>query len=51
MWTKNLHMIKLGLEKTEEPEIKLQYSLDHRESTGIEAEKNLLLFHWLRESF
>ena len=23
MWTKNFHMIKLGLEKTEEPEIKL----------------------------
>jgi len=32
MWTKNFQMPKLGLEKKEEPEIKLQKFLDHRES-------------------
>ena len=28
-------MCKLGLEKAEEPEIKFQHLLDHRESKGI----------------
>ena len=32
MRTKNFQMSKLSLEKEEEPEIKLQHSLDHRES-------------------
>ena len=32
MWTKNFQMPKLGFEKEEEPEIKLQTSLDHREN-------------------
>ena len=33
-------MYKLGLEKAEEPEIKLQHLLDHRESKGI-TEKHI----------
>ena len=41
-----LQMSKLGLEKAEEPEIKLPTLLDHRESKGI-PEKNMPLFHWL----
>ena len=46
MWTKKFQMYKLGLEKAEEPEIKFQHLLDHRESKEI-SEKYLLLFHWL----
>ena len=38
MWTKNFQMYKLDLEKTEEPEIKLQASLGHRER---EFQKNI----------
>jgi len=39
-------MYKLGLEKTEEPEIKLPTSVVHKESKGIpEKKKNLLLLH------
>ena len=34
MWTKNFQMFKLGLEKAEEPEIKLP-TLDHRKSKRI----------------
>ena len=37
-------MCKLDLEKAEEPEIKLQYLLDHGKSKGI-PEKHLLLLH------
>ena len=44
MGTENFQVLKLGLEKAEEPEIKL---LNHRESKGI-PEKHLVLFHWLR---
>ena len=44
-WTKNFQTSKLGLEK-EEPEIKWQHLLDHRESKGI-PEKYLPLFHRL----
>ena len=36
-------MYKLDLEKAEEPEIKLQTSIDHRESKGIPEKKALLL--------
>ena len=43
MWTKNFQTSNLGLEKTEEPEIKL---LEHRENKGI-PEKHVPLFHWL----
>ena len=39
-------MSKLGLGEEEELEIKLQHSLDHRESKGI-AEKHLPPFHQL----
>ena len=46
MWTEKFQMYKLDLEKAEEPEIKLQHSLDHRESNGI-PEKHLPLLHWL----
>ena len=35
MWSENLQMYKLGLEKAEEPEIKLQILLDHRKSQII----------------
>ena len=48
-WAKNFQMSKLGLEKSEEPEIKYQHSLDSRESKGI-PEKHLPLFHWLCQS-
>ena len=37
-------MYKLDLEKAEEPEIKWQHLLDHRESKEI-LEKHLLLLH------
>ena len=46
MQSKNFQMSKLGLEKEEEPEIKLPMFLDHRESKGI-PEKYLPLFHQL----
>ena len=45
----NFHTFKLDLEKAEEPEIKLQTSLDHRKSKRI-PEKHLLLLCWLRQS-
>ena len=35
MWTKNFQMCKLGLERAEEPEIKLPTSIESRESKGI----------------
>ena len=41
---------KLDLEKTEEPEIKLQHPLDHRKSKRV-PEKYLLLLYWLHQSF
>ena len=37
-------MVKLDLEKAEEPEIKLQHPLDHRKSKRI-PEKHILLLH------
>ena len=39
-------MFKLGLEKAEEPEVKMPTLMDHRESEGI-PEKHPPLFHWL----
>ena len=45
-WTETIQMYKLGLEKAEEPEIKLQHLLDHRESKSI-PEKYLLWLYWL----
>ena len=35
MWTKNVQMFKLDLEKADEPEIKLQQLLDHRKSKRV----------------
>ena len=50
MWTKNFQMSKLGLEKKEEPEIKLlTFEGLYRKSKGI-SEKHLSLFHWLLQS-
>jgi len=46
MWTENSQTNKLGLEKAEEPEIKLPTLLDHEESQRI-PEKHLLLINWL----
>ena len=46
MWTKNSQTNKQGLEKAEEPEIKLPTLLNHEESKGI-PEKHLLLINWL----
>ena len=45
MWTENFQINKLGLEKAEEPEIRLPTSVDCRESKGIPG-KHLLLLHW-----
>ena len=39
MWIKNFLESKLGLEKVEEPEIKLSILLDHGESKGIPENK------------
>ena len=48
-WTENFQMYKQGLEKAEEPEIKLPTSawqrINHRKSKGI-PEKHLLLLYW-----
>ena len=49
-WTKNFQMYNLGLEKAEEPEIKLPTSVDLKECKGI-PKKILLLLHWLPKSF
>ena len=49
MWTENFQMFKLGLEKTEEPEIKLPTFTGSTESKGI-PEKHLPLFRWLCQS-
>ena len=46
MWTEKFQMFKLDLEKSEEPEIKLPTSLDHRKSKRI-PEKHLLWLYWL----
>ena len=40
-WTEKFQIFKLGIEKAEEPEIKLQHPLAHRKSKGI-PEKHLL---------
>ena len=46
MWTMNFQMLKLFLEKVEEPEIKLPHLLDHQKNKRV-PEKCLLLFYWL----
>ena len=49
MWTENFQMFKLGLEKAEEPEIKLPISVGSSKSKRI-PEKHLLLLYWLRQN-
>ena len=43
MWTMNLQMFKLDLEKAEEPRSNCQHPLDHRKSKRV-PEKHLFLF-------
>ena len=51
MWTKNFQMPKLGLEKEEEPEIKLPtFSGLIIEKAKEVQKKHLPLFHQLRQS-
>ena len=47
MQTKNFQMSKLGLEKEEEPEIKLQAFAGSQRKQGNSRKKHLPLFHWL----
>ena len=50
MWTVNIQMFKLVLEKAKEPDIKMQHALDHRESKRV-PEKPLFLLYWLSKAF
>ena len=47
MWTIKVQMLKLVLEKTEEPEVNCQHPLDHQKSKRV-PEKRLFLLHWWR---
>ena len=47
-WIKNFQMYNLGLEKAEEPEIKLPTSVDHRESKGIPKKFNFCFIDYLK---
>ena len=47
--TKNFQMFKLGLEKAEEPEIKLPTSAGSHKKQG-NSKNNLLMLHWLCKS-
>ena len=49
MWTMNLQMFKLVLEKTEEPEIKLPTCTGSLKKQELQK-KNLLLLYWLLQS-
>ena len=49
IWTLNIQVFKLVLEKAEEPEFNCQHSLDHRKSKRV-PEKHLFLLYWLRQS-
>ena len=46
----NFRMYKLGLEKAEEPEVKLPTSTGSQKKQGHSRKKHLLLFYWLRQS-
>ena len=48
-WTMTFHIFKLDLEMAEEPEINLDYPLDHRKSKRV-PEKHLFLLYWLCQS-
>ena len=47
-WTETIQMYKLGLEKAQEPEIKLQHLLDHRESKRLPEKCLLWLFDYTK---
>ena len=49
MWTVNFQMVKLDLEKAEEPEIKLPTSIGSSKRKRV-PEKHLLLLYWLCQS-
>ena len=50
MWTVNIQMFKLGLEKAEEPDIKLPgYIVSSKKQES--SEKHLLLLYWLCQTF
>ena len=46
MWTENFQMYKLGLEKAEEPEVKLPTLIKSWKKEGSST-KHLLMLHWL----
>ena len=48
MWTENLQMFKLDLEKAEEPEIKLLISVGSSKKQRS-SKNHLLLFYWLHQ--
>ena len=48
-WTENLKMYKQGLEKIEEPEMKLPTSAESQKKQK-NSRKTSILLHWLRES-
>ena len=50
MWTMNFHMLKLDLEKAEEPEIKLPISVGSSKKQESSRKKHLLLLYWLCQS-
>ena len=49
MWTENFQMFKLGLEKAEEPEIKLPISTGSSKKKRV-PEKHLFVLYWLCRS-
>ena len=49
-WTKNFQIVKLDLQKGEEPEINWQHPLDHWKSRRV-SEKHLPLLYWLCQAF
>ena len=48
-WTENLQTFKLGLKKSEEPEIKLRTSVGPQKKQAS-SRKHLLLLYWLRQN-
>ena len=49
-WTKNFQIVKLDLQKGEEPEINCQHPLDHWKTRRV-SEKHLPLLYWLCQAF
>ena len=50
MWTMNFQMVKLDLDKAEEPEIKLPASTGSSKRQESSRKKHLLLLYWLHQS-